>query len=373
MQVLQMRGLAGPRQRGYERGMRKLGVLALVLAACGTDAEVPLSTTHSYPFGTFTVAPNQEVLDQCVQITLNNDHDIYVNAVELIGADGFHHSNWDFVPAENPKTGVLGLWPGPDGEFTCADRGFDQAAGAARGGTLFAQSTQSPQETQEFPEGVAIKIPAYSKLVSTIHLLNTGDTTVTSNPELKLTEIPQRSVTTQLSAMAFENHALGLPPNAQSQFTLDCDLTTAWQTLYNQGDVSSPTPDFHIYYALAHYHKWGTGMTIEAVQPDNTSAMMFQTSASIGDGLGLQLEPTFDMAGYSRIRFSCDYYNNTSNTIVWGNGGGEMCVFLAFSDSAYLWGGGETTDEAPGTDTVVNGVNTYRAQCDVYPVESSTH
>ncbi len=351
--------------------MRSLGgLLALMaLASCGTDAEVPLASVHSYSFGTFTVAPNQEILDQCVQVPLNNDEDIYVNAVELVGAEGFHHSNWDFVPAGNPATGTLPLWPGPDGEFTCADRGFDQAAGAVRGGTLFAQSTQSPQEIQQFPEGVAIKIPAHFKLVSTIHLLNASDTPITSNPAIKLTTIPAKTVTTELAAMAFENHALGLPPNSRSRFTLDCDFTTPWQNNYGAGSV----PDFHFYYALAHYHKWGTGMSIEAVRPDNSSDMMFQTSSSIGDALGLELQPTFDMTGYSRIRFSCDYYNDTPNTITWGNGSGEMCVFLAFTDSAYLWGGGETDDQLPGTPTIVNGVPNYSAQCQVYPVPLSTN
>ena len=349
--------------------MRSLGLIAIFVASCGTDQEVPLATTHSYPFGTFTIAANEEVLDQCVQITLNNTEDIYVNAVALSGADGFHHSNWDFVPAGNPATGTLPLWPGPDGEFTCADRGFDQAAGAVRGGTIFAQSTQSPQETQQFPPGTVVKIPAYSKLVSTIHLLNTSDSPITSNPVLTLTTIPAKDVTTRLSAMAFENHALGLPPKATSAFTLDCDFTQPWQTNYGPGSM----PNFQFYYALAHYHKWGLGMSIEAVRPDNTSDMMFQTSESIGDALGLELQPTFDMTGYSRIRFTCRYYNDTTNTITWGNGDGEMCVFLAFTNSEYLWGGGETSDQPPGSPTYVNNEATYSAPCQVYPIESSTH
>ncbi|MGE5185029.1 MAG: hypothetical protein ACM31C_23330 [Acidobacteriota bacterium] len=355
--------------------MRSLGgLLALgLLASCGTDQEVPLARVQSYPFGTFTIAANQEISDQCVQITLNNDEDIYVNAVQLTGAGGFHHSNWDFVPAGDPKTGALGLWPGPDGEFTCADRGFDQAIGAQKGGTLFAQSTQAVEEVQQFPEGVALKIPAHSKLVSTIHLLNASDTAITSTPAITLTTIRPADVTTLLAAMAFEDHALGLPPNARSRFTVDCDLTSSWTYLHDMGTpgFDSPVPDFHVYYALAHYHKLGTGMSIEAVQPDNTSNMMFQTTSTIGDALGTQLAPTFDMTGYSRIRFSCDYYNNTDQTVGWGIGNQEMCVFLAFTDSTYFWGGGALDSDPPGPATIVDGVSTFSHACQVAPVDST--
>ena len=88
------------------------------------------------------------------------------------GGPGFHHSNWLFVPASNPATGVIGPFDGPDGTFTCADRGFDQAVAALKGGVLFAQSTQAQHDVQKFPAGAVIQIPAHSKIVATIHLLN---------------------------------------------------------------------------------------------------------------------------------------------------------------------------------------------------------
>src|SRR5438128_168022 len=113
--------------------MRCRGPLALliVVASCGTDA--PTSPVRSYAFGPFDIAPNEEISDRCVQITLHNDTDIYVNKVELTTGGAFHHSNWDFVPAEDPAHGVVGVFPGPDGVFKCSDRNFDQAVGALKG------------------------------------------------------------------------------------------------------------------------------------------------------------------------------------------------------------------------------------------------
>jgi hypothetical protein len=249
---------------------------------------------------------------------------------------------------------------GSDGTFTCTDRGFSEAIGAIFGGVVFAQSTQSPDDTQQFPVGAAVKIPPGSRLVASIHLLNPGEVPLTLKPKITLTTIAESDVTTPLAAISFENQALGLPPNAQSSFTLDCDLGSA------AVNATGAAPAFHIYYTLAHYHALGTGMTVEAVKPDNTAATIFQTQNQIGDALGAPIDPAFDMTGYSRLRFTCDYYNSTADVVKWGVGNQEMCVFLAFSDSPFDWGGGAVTPDPPGDPTDVDGVQSFTHACTVY-------
>ena len=68
------------------------------------------------------------------------------------------------------------MFDGPDGTWRCDDarlrRGGRRASPAA---SLFAQSTQATHEVQQFPPGVAIVIPAHSRIVAGTHLLNTGD------------------------------------------------------------------------------------------------------------------------------------------------------------------------------------------------------
>jgi hypothetical protein len=336
----------------------------------------------TFGFGPFDIAAQQEVIDDCVQITLGNAEDIYVTEIDLDTGAGFHHSNWlftplnDFYPAGTtpPSATDDAASAALDGTFKCRDRNFDQASAGIFGNVLFAQSTQQAHQVTQFPTGAAVKIPAHSKLMSTIHLLNPGDNPITLTPTISLVPIPKARVTTPLIAMAFENHALGLPPNAQSSFTVDCDLQPTWQNLYAIGQVPTPTPSFKIYYALAHYHAMGTGMQIEAVQADDaTSSMIFQTTAAIGDSLGGALAPQFDMTGFTRIRFTCDYYNPSANTVAWGNGSAEMCVFLAFSDATYKWAGGEIADELPpNPPTIVNGVSKYSAACEVHAVDGSS-
>lgn len=352
----------------YQRGMRSSGVARLVIVfvflvafACGNDrasqqidAGFDPTATRTLPFGPFTIAAQEEINNQCVQITLANPVAIYVSSVELTTGAGFHHSNWFFVPEQ-------GAFDGPDGTYKCSDRNFNEPVAAIKGGVLFAQSTQAPHEVQAFPPGVVIKIPARSKIVAAIHLLNPADSAVTLTPTITLVPIAEAAVTTQLHGISLENHALGLPPQQRSRFVVDCDLTSQWQTLYNLGQVTSPTPDFKIYYALAHYHRMGTGLTIEAARPDSSSVTVYSTTTRIGDSLGAQIVPAFAMASFSRLRLSCDYFNNTNAPVVWGVGTNEMCVFLAFSDSDYNWGGGIVTDEPAGTGVDVGGVMTFTA------------
>lgn len=325
-----------------------LAAAVLALAGCGGD-----DPPGRYPFGPFEVAAHEEVIHTCVQISLHNPETLYIQSVELTTGPGFHHSNWLFVPES--------VFSGDDGTFQCSDRGYNEGIAAALGGVLFAQSTQSPHEVQAFPPGVAVVIPPQSKIVAQLHLLNPGDAALHISPTIQLTAVAQAEVKTMLSAISFEDQALGLPAHHQSRFSVDCDLAPLHQERFQRD------PDFKLYYALAHYHALGTGLTLEAVKPDGTTATVFTTSHRIGDTLGGPIAPSFDMTGYTRLRLSCDYANARDTVVGWGLGDQEMCVFLAFSDSAANWGGGALTEDAPGDPTILpDGVMSYRHACDVF-------
>ena len=332
--------------------MRRPGLLALVaLAACSGDDD------NVYEFGPFEVAAQEEVTSQCVQISLRNSDTIYINTVELTTGPGFHHSNWFFVPEHR--------FAGTDGSFNCRDRDFNVASAAATGGVFFAQSTQSAHEVQAFPTGMAIPLPPKTKLIGQIHLLNRSDEDLVIRPTLKVTPIPETEVTKKLAGISMEFHPLSLPPRKQSRFTVDCDLAP-YVDLEKNRDL-----EFNIYYTLAHYHQYGTRMLLEAITPNDTASTVYTTTGTIGDALGGPLSPPFSMTGNSRLRLTCEYYNNTDAMIYYGNGDGEMCVFLAFSDSPWLWGGGvldETPDPTSGVDQ--GGVMTFTRNCSIFTREA---
>jgi len=278
-----------------------------------------------------------------------------VNQVELTTGPGFHHSNWFFVP-EN-------VFGGPDGTWKCDDRNYSEPAAAIFGGVLFAQSTQAPNETQAFPAGVALKIPPRHKIIAQIHLLNTGDAPLELAPTIRLGPIPSDTVQTLLAGISFENQAIHLPANKESRFTIDCDLG-----VQHQEKLGTP-PNFKVYYALAHYHELGTQLDVEAVRPDGTTSMIYTTRDRAGDVLGGPIDPLFDMTGFTKLRFSCQYYNDRNQEVIWGIGDQEMCVFLAFSDSPYNWGGGVTSR---GRSQLVpdSSPETYTNACDVFGIDA---
>jgi len=324
-----------------------LPLLALSWTACAGDDGI-----RTYEFGPYHVAPSQEIFRDCVQITLHNTEPFHVSSVELTTGPGFHHSTWMFVPEH--------VFPGGDGTFPCSDRQYSEPAAAVLGGVLFAQSTQAPHEVQAFPPGVAIKVPPRSKLIANVHILNATDVPLSLRPNIKLALIPPAEVTTLLAGVAFQNQALALPANRASRFTLECDLAGRHRALLGTD------PDFRIYYTLAHYHDLGTGLTVEAVRPDGTATTVVATETRVGDLFGGPLEPLFDMTGYAKLRFSCDFYNPRADVVRWGAGDQEMCLYLAFTDSPYAWGGGVNTPEEPQNETQVGNALHYSNSCAVF-------
>ena len=300
-----------------------------------------------YDFGPWDVAPGTEQTDLCVSVALHNKQAVYVNAVEMAGAPGIHHSNWYWVP-NNDRWNVF-----PEGSFSCSQgtgtRPFDAAAAALDGGVLFAQSTQVAQDTQQFPTGAVIRLPADARIIADVHLVNSGDSPLHVPLALTLDPIPEKEVTTLLAGLAMENFAIALPPHQQSSFTIECDFSDPTK------NVTLVPYQFHFFHALAHYHKYGTSLTWEAVRGDGTAATIWTTANAIGDKLGGMLDPQFDMTGFSRLRLTCAYDNPGDTTITWGNAGGEMCVSFGYTDSPYIWTAGLLNESdnygAPGVTT----------------------
>ena len=286
----------------------------------------------TFDFGPYPLASAQEVTNQCVSVTLNNDEPLYVNAVELTTGPGFHHSNWFWVP--ETKFG------GADGTWKCSDRQYDEAVAGLAGAVLFAQSTQSLHEIQQFPAGAAVVIPPRSRLVAGTHLLNSSDDALEVSLSLKITLLA--STSRPLNGMSFTNESITIPPHRVSHMSMDCDVDTAYRNVYGSA------PDFQIVYALAHYHALGQGMTIEAMKDDGTTSTIFTTAGRIGDALGGTIDPGFAISGYSKMRYWCEFNNPRDTAVRWGVGDQEMCTFLAFTDSpAKIAGGAIDYNQVP--------------------------
>ncbi|MBX3155385.1 MAG: hypothetical protein KF773_05265 [Deltaproteobacteria bacterium] len=304
----------------------RAAILVLLVGCSGTgDGPGPDVSPRTYHFGPYTLAPGQEMNGQCVSATLDNDEPLYVNSVELTTGVGFHHSNWFWVPETR--------FGGPDGTWRCRDRDFDEAIAGIEGGVLFAQSTQAQHEIQQFEPGIAIVIPPRSRIVAGTHLLNPSDEPREVPLALTITPIAEPRI--RLAGMAFQNQGIQLPPRRKSRFTIECPLDEAHR------NVLSRPMDYNVHYVLPHYHDLGTGITLDAIRADGSEVRLFENASHVGDALGRALSPAFSMSGFAKLRFSCNFDNPRDTAVGWGNGNGEMCIFLAFTDSTFNVTGGQ--------------------------------
>ncbi|MFO0684746.1 MAG: hypothetical protein U0234_22000 [Sandaracinus sp.] len=290
--------------------------------------------THDFPDQ--TIAAHAELLRYCRSWTLHNDQDLWVNGVELTQHESSHHSNWTYVPED--------MYPGADGIWPCADRGYDQLTAAVAGGVLYAQSTQATHEVQAFPHGAAVRIPAHSTIVSDIHLLNLTDTDVTGHVTMSLYTLPAEQVTIRLTPFHITYQDLALPPHQASRASTTCDIRTGFEQ-QTGGPLS-----MRLYYSLPHTHALGTRVFLEAVGGPNDGMSLLDVQGAPGEARGIAYTPPIDLSTVNGLRFGCEFFNPTTDVVHWGFGDQEMCEMLGFIESPLAFEGRVGTTSMTGTD-----------------------
>ncbi|HJL01914.1 MAG TPA: hypothetical protein RMH85_33210 [Polyangiaceae bacterium LLY-WYZ-15_(1-7)] len=287
-----------------------------------TGPPIPGAQTLSTTLPDMPLEAGEEDASLCFSWTLDNATEVFVNTVRMEATRGIHHSNWFFV---RPN-----VFQGEDGLWKCRDRGFDSVAAATSGGVLFAQSTQAAGEEQRFPDRTALRLPPLTRIVGQIHLLNTSPEPTTVEAAMHLDTLPVDAVETRLHGLAFDYLDLQIPPRMQSEFAMECDFAEQ-----NGGPL-----DFRIYYALPHYHELGLGLRVELIGGPRDGEILWESFTPIGEPLGETFDPPLEVDGATGMRVTCVYDNPRDEVVRYGIGTQEMCLMLAFTDSRYIWGGG---------------------------------
>ena len=311
-------------------------LVGLLLAACAEQSDPPeIQATHGHTFEAIEVGVGEEVSGVCQSWSLNNDEPLYVSKIRQKNDGAWHHSNWFFVPEDT--------YAGPDGTWDCDERGFHDVTAALEGGAFFAQSTQTLQELQAFQEGAALEIPPGHKIVGGVHLLNVSASPMQTSLHFDIETIPEEEVQVRLRPIAFTNTALDIEPQAESRYAMTCDLGRQFENMLGRA------PDYNIYYVLAHYHEWGNYFRLSFVDDGDDERTIFELRNSVGEPLGVTLDPPIHSEGAAGLRVECGYINNTDERIDYGLGGKEMCVFLAYTDADLKIGAtsGENTAMGP--------------------------
>ena len=303
---------ADPRDRTLMRLLALPLLMCLPLAACNQQTETgEITPTLTHSFEPIAIESGEEVSGVCQSWTLGNDQPLYVSKIRQRNEGAWHHSNWFFVPEST--------YPGPDGTWDCDERGFHEVDAGLAGGAFFAQSTQTFEEVQAFPEGAVLEIPPNHKIVGGVHLVNISASPLDSALSFDIETVPEESAQVLLHPIAFTNTALDIEPQAESRFGMTCDLGVS--------------QDYNIYYVLAHYHEWGNYFRLSFVDEAGDDRTIFELRNSIGEPLGATLDPPINSQNAPKLRVECGYMNDTDRRLEYGLAGKEMCVFLAYSDA----------------------------------------
>lgn len=314
-------------------------------AKTGTCEPLP-GAPLSHDFDAFTAQPGEEIAGLCQSWNLNNPEEIWVNAVELTQDQASHHSNWMYVPND--------LYPGPDGVWPCADRNYHQLDAALAGGVLYAQSTQAAHEVQKFPDGAAVRIPPYSKVIGDVHILNTGSDPVTGHAALSIYSLPLEDVTVKLVPFHLDYQGLHIPPLATSRFTGECEVGKEFA-----GEIFAQS----VYYILPHTHSLASRFFVEALGGTRDGEVLLELAGYDTEAHGRAYDPPVSMEGATGYRFGCEYESNRTEYVDYGIGDQEMCELLGFADSAL---GFEATIHEAIADGMDENVQLFTAPCDIF-------
>jgi len=331
--------------------------------AGGTGGTGEFVATLSHDYDPQSIGVGEEISGVCQSWVLGNEEPLYVTKIRQTNTGGWHHSNWFFVPETayppNPEN------EGPDasleGTWRCRDRGFREFLAAAAGGVFFAQSTQTFQEVQAFPKGAVIEIPPHSVIVGSVHLLNISAAPLESAFTMEVQTVPAEEVEIRLTPFSFSNGSLAIAPRqadgtpTESRYSMTCDLRDSFQERLRKA------PDYNMYYVLAHYHEWGNFFNLSFAHEDGRRETILELKNRVGEPIGKTIDPPMNNNGAMGLQVDCGYINNTDRTLVYGLGGKEMCVFLAYTDSNLKVGIGSAENHPMGEDE--NGILLNETDC----------
>ena len=337
-----------------------LAAAVLLLAGCeAVEVELPpptplpecLGTCLEHDFGASTLAPGEEDGNHCLSWTLNNPEELWVNSVATANDGWFHHSNWFWVPDE--------LWDVPDGSWDCTALGFNELGAAVAGGVLYAQSTQTTAEVQQFLDGAAVRVAPNSRVIAWAHLLNVSDEPRQTGLRVQLGLLEADAVTTPLAPFRFNYGDLQIPAGAEAVHQGDCEIDSVHQQV-----LGAPL-DLKIHYVLPHYHALGTSFRLELSGGDRDGEVVYEIEDAYGEPLGHSFEEPVDVggAGATGLRFSCGHDNPTPSLVRFGIGDQEMCVMLGFGDSRLNFDG--SVPWTTSTETATDGTVLNFGTCDV--------
>jgi hypothetical protein len=300
--------------RAAEAPARSLLALALALAAAACGGKVVLdetddptgatyaSTSTSSSSGSGAGGGGDEPGEWTTLIDgtweLAGGTEGYWCTVKTIQADTYIKAFRALAPLGTHHTLLLRTGDGPDGESACGPTLGSDMLHASGIGT----------DDLTFPEGVAVKVPAGTKLLLNLHLFNT-DGSPLKGVSGTLVKLAPASEVKQIAELVLAGAtSIAIPPNGSQTVEGKCTFPSA-------STITTVWP---------HMHKYGTHMKVTYEGASGTK-VLHNGPFSFGDQKNYAIDPVNVAPGES-IRVQCTYQNPTPQTIFWGDSSeSEMC------------------------------------------------
>jgi hypothetical protein len=255
-------------------------------AAPMNDPDTDYTMTKTVTMTSFSVAPNAEVY-YCQSFANPWNAQVDIKTYSLDMAEGSHHM---FAFYQNGATDGS-VAPCPEGGLTFG---------------AFTFTAQAHEVTQTYPSMVGATIPAGTGFNMMVHYLNTGSTTIQSHVALTMYVAKPNVVTLHAGVIFLNNAGISIAANSTQ---------TATSSYMLPQNVS-------IMYSDAHMHNRATLFTATA------GTQTLYTTTEWQEPPALAYSPPLQLSAGTTITWSCEYVNNTANTLTFGESAqtNVMCI-----------------------------------------------
>ena len=299
--------------------MRRHAVLCLVSvftslsAACGGPSPQDDGDTFQAPqppergvqivIDRFTLEPFEEI-ERCRFLKTSNLEAGHVTRIELKARKGLHHA---FIAKVDKDF--------EDDTIPCFGFPDEVMQGLSIPEPIYASSTQVPEETIDFPEGVGVSLGASQQLVFNYHYLNTRPEPIEAEIYMNLYFADPGAQVETAQVYVFGNiGGIDIPAQGQQTLTTTC-------TFESDVNVVTLTP---------HMHALGTGFTVKRYDGTAASDLLYETNT--WDNPATQLfDPPLAMTAGQGLTFTCEWTNDTDRNVKFGQtADDEMCFVFGY-------------------------------------------
>ncbi|HEY4239378.1 MAG TPA: hypothetical protein VGM88_06155 [Kofleriaceae bacterium] len=278
----------------------------------GSDGPDLAGTSYSITWGPINVDAHDENT-QCIRVKLTNPGEIKVNQIHnVLGATSHHLIVYR---DDDPNDQTEQMTPYDCQPFTGA---------LNTSGNVFPMViTQKHDDLLTLPTGVAYTLPANQMIKIEMHYINTTDDASTATATVNVIAAEPSTITDEANILFIGTPDVNLPPNAN----------TTVHEFFSAQTAGLDTSNMNFFAMTGHTHKLGLDVKVgtAAGATDPITSVYAPDPFLWSEPVTQTYTPEFKVPTTGGFDFQCDYYNDSSATVRFGESANdEMCFFWAY-------------------------------------------